>query len=66
VNQWYRVSVDTNTKQVKTFGAFDNGPIANGPLAATSGYDGQPTGSMPPTPSNSNLFVDVIFDTRFF
>lgn len=60
-NTYYRVSVNTNTAQVKTFGAFDNGPITNGPLTATQGYYGQPTGSMPGTVSNSNFFVDVIF-----
>lgn len=60
---YYRVSVNTNTKQVKTFGAFDSGVIANGPLVADGGYYGQPTGSMPTTFSGSNFFVDVIFDT---
>jgi hypothetical protein len=63
VNQWYRVSVNTNTKQVKTFGTFDSGPVVNGPLHATSGYYGQPMGSMPTTASGSNFFADVVLDT---
>ncbi|MFL5541550.1 MAG: DUF4082 domain-containing protein [Longimicrobiaceae bacterium] len=60
---YYRVSVNTNTKQVKTFGAFDSGPIVNGPLTGNLGYYGQPTGSMPTTSTGSNFFVDPIFDT---
>jgi hypothetical protein len=60
---YYRVSVNTNSKQVKTMYAFDNGVIANGPLVADGGYYGQPATSMPGTFSGSNFFVDVIFDT---
>lgn len=59
-NVWYRVSVNTNTAQVKTFGAFSGGPIVNGPMHATGGYYGQPTGSMPTTASSSNFFVDLL------
>lgn len=61
-NTYYRVSVNTNSAQVKTFGAFTNGPITNGLLVATSGYYGQPTGSMPTTASDSNFFVEMIFE----
>ncbi len=57
---YYRISVNTNTAQVKTFGAFSNGPIINGPFVATSGYYGQPAGSMPTSASSSNFFVDLI------
>jgi hypothetical protein len=35
----------------------------NGPLTATAGYTGQPTGSMPTAATTNNYFVDVIFDT---
>ena len=59
-NKWYRISVNTNTAQVKTFGAFSHGPITNGIMVATSGYYGQPAGSMPTTSSPSNFFVDLI------
>ncbi len=59
-NTFYRVSVNTNTAQVKKGGFFLNGPIASGPLVATSGYYGQPTGSMPATHSYSYFYVDLI------
>jgi hypothetical protein len=58
---YYRVSVNTNTKQVKTMGFFDGGPVINGPLVADKGYYGQPTGSMPTTATGSGFFVDVTF-----
>ena len=58
---YYRISVNTNTKQVKTMGFFDNGPVINGPLVADKGYYGQPTGSMPTTATGSAFFVDVTF-----
>jgi Domain of unknown function (DUF4082) len=57
---YYRVSVNTNTAQVKTFGAFSGGPITNGPMVATSGYYGQTGGAMPTTQSSSNFFVDLV------
>jgi hypothetical protein len=60
---YYRVSVNTNTKQGKTFAYFtNNGPITNGPLTADYSYYGQPTGSMPTTGSGSAFFVDVTFE----
>lgn len=62
LNTYYLVSANTNTKQVKTFGAFNSGPIVNGDLTATEGYYGQPAGSRPTTSSGSNFFVDVYFD----
>ena len=62
VNTNYRVSVNTNTEQAKTFGYFNEyGPIVNGPLTADAGYYGQPTGSMPTQHSGSIFFVDVQF-----
>jgi len=58
----YRVSVNTNTKQVKTYNYFGiNGPISNGNLYADYSYYGQPTGSRPTTGSGSIYFVDVNF-----
>jgi hypothetical protein len=62
LNTYYLVSANTNTKQVKTFGAFNSGPISNGPVHATAGYYGQPGGARPTTSSGSNFFVDVYFD----
>lgn len=60
---YYRVSVNTNNKQVKTYGYFNTyGPIVRGPLTADAGYYGQPTGSMPTTHSGSAFFVDVTFE----
>lgn len=60
---YYRVSVNTNTKQGKTFGYFtNNGPITNGPLTADYGYYGQPAGSFPTNGSGSAYFVDVVFE----
>jgi hypothetical protein len=58
---YYRVSVNTNTKQAKTYGYLDNGPIINGPLVADYSYYGQPTGSMPTQGSTSIYFVGVTF-----
>jgi hypothetical protein len=58
----YIVSVNTNTKQVKTFGYFtDNGTIQRTYLSADAGAYGQPTGSLPSTISGSAFFVDVVF-----
>jgi hypothetical protein len=59
-NTYFRVSVNTNAYQAKTFGssAFS---ITNGPLTGDLSYYGQPTGSMPTTGSYSLFFVDVIF-----
>lgn len=60
---YYRVSVNTNNKQVKTYGYFNTyGPIVRGPLTADAGYYGQPTGSMPTQHSGSIFFVDVTFE----
>jgi|GEM_PF-5787600 len=56
----YRVSVNTNTMQVKTFCGLSS-PITNGPLTATGGYWGSPAGAFPQTTSCSNFFVDVLF-----
>jgi hypothetical protein len=61
-NTYYRVSVNTNTKQVKTPGAFQEDPIVSGALTADAGYYGQPTGSMPTTSSVSSFLVDVVFE----
>jgi len=58
---YYRISVNTNSKQVKTMGFFDSGPVIHGPLVADKGYYGQPTGSMPTTATGSGFFVDVTF-----
>jgi hypothetical protein len=58
----YIASVNTNTKQVKTFGYFtDNGPIVRSYMSADAGAYGQPTGSIPSTISGSAFFVDVSF-----
>src|SRR5215207_512919 len=63
VNTTYRVSVNTNSAQAKSPGAFYyGGPVTNGPLTADGGYYGQPTGAMPASESTSNFFVDVIFE----
>jgi hypothetical protein len=62
---YYIVSVNTNTRQAKTSNAFGGSQIVNGPLVADGGYYGQPMGTMPGTPSSSNFFVDVVFDTGF-
>jgi Domain of unknown function (DUF4082) len=62
-NTTYRVSVNTNTKQVKRGGAYVfDGPISNGPLYSDGGYYGQPIDAMPTSTSASMFFVDVIFD----
>ncbi|MDB4951795.1 MAG: Carbohydrate binding family 6 [Gemmatimonadetes bacterium] len=60
-NTYFRVSVNTNTYQVKTPGGLAS-PIVNGPLTADLSYYGQPTGSMPTTSSTSTYFVDVYFE----
>lgn len=59
---YYRVSVNTNTKQAKTYGYLDSGPIVNGPLVADFSYYGQPTGSMPTQGSGSIYFIGVTFE----
>ncbi len=62
-NTTYRVSVNTNTRQVKTGGGYAyNGHLSNGPLYSDGGYYGQPAGAMPTTESASYFFVDVIFE----
>lgn len=62
-NATYRVSVNTNTRQVKTGGGYAfNGHLSSGPLYSDGGYYGQPTGSMPTSSSASYFFVDVIFE----
>lgn len=58
----YRVSVNVNSKAVKTSGFFQNGYLVNQPLVATSGYYGT-KGSRPTTAHNDTYFVDVILDT---
>lgn len=60
-NTYYRVSVNTNVKQVKSFGVF-SGPVVNGPLHGTSGYYGQPIDNIPTTATSSGFFVDVIYE----
>ena len=61
-NTYYRVSVNTNSKQAKTYDYFTaNGSITRGPLTADYSYYGQPTGSMPTQGSTSIYFVDVTF-----
>lgn len=64
-DQYYIVSVNTNTMQAKTPNAFGGRQIVNGPLVADGGYYGQPMGDMPGNPSSSNFFVDVEFSTGF-
>ena len=62
-NTYYRVSVNTNTKQAKTYAYFtNNGPITRGPLTADYSYYGQPAGSFPTSGSGSSFFVDVTFE----
>lgn len=62
-NTDYRVSVNTNVKQAKTYAYFTNyGSITKGPLTADYSYYGQPAGSFPTTGSGSIYFVDVIFE----
>ena len=61
-NTYYRVSVNTNTKQAKTYAYFtNNGPIVRGPLTADYSYYGQPAGSMPTQGSGSIYFIGVTF-----
>lgn len=63
VNTTYRVSVNTNTRQVKKGGAYAfDGPISEGPLYSDGGYYGQPINAMPTSNSASMFFVDVIFE----
>lgn len=57
----YIASVNTNTKQVKTFGFFNGGPLVRTHLSADAGAYGQPVGSFPSTISGSAFFVDVNF-----
>jgi hypothetical protein len=60
-NTYYRVSVNTNTMQAKTFGVLQGNPIVNGPVTADFSYYGQPTGAMPTSGSYSEFFADVTF-----
>jgi hypothetical protein len=62
-NTYFRVSVNTNTKQAKTFAGLST-PIVNGPVTADGSYYGQPTGSMPTNFSGSTYFVDVVFEAN--
>jgi len=58
----YIVSVNTNTKQAKSFAWFtNNGPISHHDIYADYSYYGQPTGSFPTSGSGSIYFVDVNF-----
>jgi hypothetical protein len=58
----YRVSVNTNAVQAKTYAGYaNNGPLSGGPLYSDGGYYGQPTGAFPTSGSSSYYFVDVIF-----
>jgi hypothetical protein len=59
-NTYYRVSVNTNSYQVKTGGYFDYGAITNGALVADYSYYGSP-GNFPTTGSGSGYFIDVTF-----
>ena len=61
-NTDYRVSVNTNVAQAKTFGTFNGTTVSNGPLTADIGLWGQPTGAMPTTGSVNGFLVDVIFE----
>ena len=60
-NQYYRVSVNTNTVQAKTFGSLSGNPIVNGPVTSDFSYYGQPTGVMPTSGSYSLYYIDVTF-----
>ena len=60
-NQYYRVSVNTNTVQAKTFGSLYGSPIVNGPITSDFSYYGQPTGVMPTSGSYSLYYIDVTF-----
>lgn len=59
----YRVSVNVNSKAVKTSGGFQS-YIVNQPLVGMSGYYGSP-GSRPTTAHSDSYFVDVIVGTGF-
>jgi hypothetical protein len=62
-NTWYRVSANTNSKQVKTGGGYSfYGPLGTGPLYSNGSNYGQPINVMPTTGSNSYFFVDVTFE----
>lgn len=57
----YTVSVNVNSKHVKTFGVFGSWVITNDWLTADMGFYGT-AGTFPNTSSSSNFFVDVIFE----
>jgi hypothetical protein len=59
-NTYFRVSVNTNVWQAKTYSGSPS-PIVNGPLTGDFSYYGQPAGSMPTQGSYSWYFVDLIF-----
>ena len=62
-NTYYRVSVNTNTKQAKWPTGFHSiGSAGSGPISATGSHYGQPMGSMPDNGSGSIFFVDVEFE----
>lgn len=61
---YFRVSVNTNSKQGKTFGYFDNGEVVNGALRADWSFYGSSVGSFPTTGSGSGYFVDVTFEEQ--
>ncbi len=59
-NTYYRVSVNTNAYQAKTY-RDQPFSLTNGSITGDFSYYGQPTGSMPTQGSYSWFFVDVIF-----
>lgn len=61
-NTDYRVSVNTNVAQAKTFGTFNGTTVTNGPITADAGLYGQPTGAMPTSGSVNAFLADVIFE----
>jgi hypothetical protein len=62
-NTYYRVSVNTNTKQAKWPAGFNSiGSAGTGPLSATGSHYGQPMGSMAGSGSSSIFFTDVDFE----
>lgn len=62
-NTTYRVSVNTNFRQVKRGGgyAFD-GALGTGPLYSDGGYYSKGADNFPTTGSASYFFIDVIFE----